>query len=260
MFDILESTLSTLIPTDVQNCFDRLSREIYLTSTGSQEPSAAARNIREEAAGELRSLSHRYWEEASETLLTDFESVERSAELKRWAHYTHGELRSRFLAIALLLDQAHHTGTADALQSVIEIAKELLREPIGPKESQQRSLREELDLRVELWNCLLPIRLTYDVQSDIPLLIVQTCGWAVEEAINNALHHGATKSVDISVRQLKDSFLEFVITNDGCHANEVTSGMGSAIYDLATGGNWSLTTPTPHRTQLRLLVTTALHS
>ncbi len=260
MFDILEPKRLTHTPTDLQDCLDLLSHEIHLASTGRQDLGIAARNIRQEVAGELRALSHLYWKQASETLLTDFEALERSTHLKKWAHFTHGELRSRFMAIALLLDQAHHAGTAAALKGVIEVAQELLHQPIEPQVSHQMSLREELELRVGLWDCLLPIRLTCDVQSDIPLPIVRTCGLAVEEAINNALQHGTANGVDISVQQLEDSSLEFVITNDGCHASKPIPGMGSTIYDLATGGNWSLTTPAPHRTQLRLRVQTVLQS
>lgn len=260
MSDISESNLSTHIPRDIQSSFELLTKEIHLISVGRQDPAIAAQNIRKEASGGLRSLSHRYWKQAAETSLTDFAAVEKSTHLKKWAHYTHGELQSRFLAIALLLDQAHKARTEEALQKVIEVAQELLCQPIEPKTIHQQSLHEELDLRVELWNCLLPIGLVCEVHTDIPLPIVQTCGLAVEEAINNALKHGATSGIEISVRQLEDSSLEFVITNDGDHPVEPIRGMGSAIYDLATGGNWSLTTPAPHRTQLRLRVQTVLPS
>ncbi len=187
---------------------------------------------------------------------TDFETAVRSLQLRKWAHFVHGELKARFLAIAVLLDQAHFADDTMAKKRAIEAARDLLRQPVRPAEAQRHSLQEELNFRAELWDSVIPIQLKFDVQSQIPWPIVEQCGLVVEEAINNALQHGAAHGVDISVHELPDTSLEIIISNEGSAVGDHIPGIGSSIYDHATGGDWSLTTNAHNQTQLHLRIAT----
>ena len=187
---------------------------------------------------------------------TDFETAVRSLQLRKWAHFVHGELKAKFLAIAMLLDQAHFANDAMAKERAIEAARDLLRQPVRPAEAQRHSLQEELNFRAELWDSVIPIQLKFDVQSQIPWPIVEQCGLVVEEAINNALQHGVAHGVDISVHELPDTSLEIIISNEGSAVDNHIPGIGSSIYDHATGGDWSLTTNAHNQTQLHLRIAT----
>ncbi len=187
---------------------------------------------------------------------TDFETAVRSLQLRKWAHFLHGELKAKFLAIAMLLDQAHFADDTMAKKRAIEAARDLLRQPVRPAEAQRHSLQEELNFRAELWDSVIPIQLKFDVQSQIPWPIVEACGLVVEEAINNALQHGAAHGVDISVHELPDTSLEIIISNEGSAVGTHIPGIGSSIYDHATGGDWSLTTNAHNQTQLHLRIAT----
>ena len=187
---------------------------------------------------------------------TDFETAVRALQLRKWAHFVHGELKAKFLAIAMLLDQAHFANDTMAKERAIEAARDLLRQPVRPAEAQRHSLQEELNFRAELWDSVIPIQLKFGVQSQIPWPIVEQCGLVVEEAINNALQHGAAHGVDISVHELPDTSLEIIISNEGSAVGNHIPGIGSSIYDQATGGDWSLTTNAHNQTQLHLRIAT----
>jgi two-component sensor histidine kinase len=64
----------------------------------------------------------------------------------------------------------------------------------------------------------------------------------VSEAVSNAVRHGLAKSLKITLRTIEpnNSQIEIVVEDDGLGPRSGKSGLGTELFNAASGANWSL--------------------
>jgi anti-sigma regulatory factor (Ser/Thr protein kinase) len=82
---------------------------------------------------------------------------------------------------------------------------------------------------------------------DSPHVAARDVGRLVEEAISNAVRHGGASNISVRVSLNAGGAVSVTVEDDG--VNEVQhaagdahqAGVGSAMFDQITGGQWTLT-------------------
>ncbi len=191
---------------------------------------------------------------ASAHVETEQVNAEIARESRRWATYLHGQVQSRFLAAASLLEQSTRSGDPQEEIIALEKASLLLRGLAIDPVVARSSLREELDYRAALWSGLVRIDLVLGELDCLPATVSLTAlGEAAEEGISNAVRHGHARQVTIVYAPRTGGYL-MEVSDDGLGLIPgSTTGMGSALLSEVSGGDWSLTRDVQlHRTVLRI--------
>ena len=179
---------------------------------------------------------------------------------RTWAQYIHGSLQSQLLAIAALLEHSSLKGDIRSREKAIEAAQTLLSADFAIKEEfVARNLQEESKFRCLQWADLIEIEVNCLVRQDLPGVPIRRFGGAVEEAITNAVRHGNASTMKIDIRLNDAGYLQCTFIDDGSGvASDSVNGIGSAIFDRITSGNWSRTNRTDAPGTVLQLVVPAL--
>jgi len=173
---------------------------------------------------------------------------------RRLATELHGSVQSKLLAVASAFDQRHLTREelATRLGDVVGSLEKLA--GIDPEDSAERAKAENLRALEDAWAGLVNLRideasrqLLDDALQATPELIEP-----LREAINNALRHGHASVVVVTATADQDG-LEVTLTDNGYGPTGGDAGLGSALFDLWTGGKWSLSSAPGGGGEVRLL-------
>lgn len=160
---------------------------------------------------------------------------------RRLATELHGRVQSKLLAVASAFDQRrlNREQLAQQLGDVVGNLEKLagIDHNDGDTDAQTETLRS----LEEAWAGLVDLRIDDTSRSvlDRALVAQSELMEPLREVINNAHRHGHAGVVEVSARRSENA-LEIVITDDGYGPTGGGAGLGSALFDLWTKGNWSL--------------------
>jgi hypothetical protein len=174
----------------------------------------------------------------------------------------HGSLQTRLVACAMTSEQAIASNDLTLLDAALKEARSLLMSPIHD-EPPTGSVRSEIWRKLSLWEelCVFEVFIGEQVDHDSGTGDSEShstiVGRIVEEGVSNAIRHGDATHIIIRVERTIDGALMIEIEDDGIGPSGGAPGVGSALLDQATGGDWALTR-TDEATLLRALVSPAL--
>ena len=201
-------------------------------------------------------------EEAQQTFreLLDHERIESlarsriAAEVAREAAQNlHGPVQARLAACAVAMELASQTGDTNAYRAALFQAQAALAIPIFDPPTTDISLPELLQEVADPWRGLVSV--VVDVPDlDLPPTTRTIVEKIVEEALTNAVRHGAARHVHVEVRDA-DGLVTVQIDDDGRGPTFGGAGLGTAYLDRMTNGQWQLeSSPLLHGARLRALV------
>lgn len=156
----------------------------------------------------------------------------------------HGAVQTRLTACSLMIDRAIQENDNLALNLALLEAVSVLQTPILQDEKVQ-TLSEEIERKVALWQGLCQIDVQIDVQIDESVhesigLQARDIGRVVEEAISNAIRHGAATEMKLVVSSGLQNSILIQLDDNGLQPSNKFAGVGSAIFTQTTHNNWSL--------------------
>jgi hypothetical protein len=157
-----------------------------------------------------------------------------------WAKFIHSDLQSYLLALKL-----SKSPTASKL-----VAPEIKKEVLGFKKSivffaDQKilSLADCFKYLDNKWSGILSIKVNAESISKstkiTPQAILDLRDLLNELALN-AVKHGGAELLSIEVKSDGNNSLVVLAKNDGSQLGKIEPGLGTAIFDLLCGKNWSL--------------------
>jgi len=188
-------------------------------------------------------------------VLVDYINVELALVSRKWAQFVHGKLQSQLLSIATTLERAHQFGNVELQMRAISDAQMLFSDPIELFDTGDRTLIEEVDFRIGLWASLIGITINANVPRNLSQVTIKQIGTVVEEALSNSVRHGLAENVHISILLPEENTIEIVVEDDGLDDLKHSQGIGSALFDQVSNGNWSLVrVPESVRTRLSVII------
>lgn len=163
-----------------------------------------------------------------------------NAELSRdLASHLHGTVQPSLMAAAVALDEAVRTGDADALRQAAAMADQALSMGVEiPPTAPARTLGEAIDQLRDRWKAMLDI----DVQVAPPTALHRPgddIAKVLDECLNNAVVHGMATRVGIRI-ECGDDQCTVRVVDDGAGPAGGVPGLGAALLDRVTDGDWSL--------------------
>lgn len=160
---------------------------------------------------------------------------------RQWAQYIHGNLQSRLLAAAAVLEGSVEGIDVGTNEAAIAEATRIMSGDFQTPHLVSRSFTEEVIFQIEHWQDLIEIELDCDFETNPDWLPIDQFGAVVEEVIANAFRHGHATKIAISIHLNNDGWLECNFTDNGIGgAGNQPAGLGSSIFDVIAKGNWSL--------------------
>ena len=147
------------------------------------------------------------------------------------AKHLHGVLQSRLLGHAIDLERGN-----SATDPMAELRQTML-QPMQGFGLKQGDLDRELTSVINRWQGFLEVELHPQSQFDPKNLGTQTLE-VIQEAIENARRHGGATRATVLITD--DSKWRKIEVADNGHGQHSTPGLGSAIFDSLSLGNWSL--------------------
>ncbi len=181
----------------------------------------------------------------TELLHQQYVNAEIVRESRRWATYLHGQVQSRFLAAALVLEAAEATGDSAEQAQALRLAAKVIGDIDVAPQAVVRTLREELEFRAGLWAGL--VRVTFELpETPIPptSASIEAVGEVLEEGISNAYRHGRARNITVTYQASPEGGHDLVISDDGIGPQGPREGMGSMLLTETSDGHWSLTRDT----------------
>lgn len=164
----------------------------------------------------------------------------RLAEVLRQASVAvHGSVQGRLLASAAAVDQAARSADAVQFARAIDQARMVL-VSTWLSEEEDVNLGAVVERKCALWRGLSDI--TVDIDETASVIRGEAAvraGHVVEEAISNALRHSSATALLISVEDASDA-LHITVIDNGIGTVTKIRGLGSALFDSVSGGEWSL--------------------
>ena len=155
------------------------------------------------------------------------------------ARVLHGSVQSRLVACAMAIDRASASGDRDALVAALAAAREALEEPLPERVAIGGSIADEVSRKVALWGDACAFTVEVEPGASTSAVDPLTVGRVVEEGLTNAIRHGAATAISVSVG-VEVGGVVIVVADDGAGPKEGAAGLGSALLDQATRGDWSL--------------------
>jgi signal transduction histidine kinase len=163
------------------------------------------------------------------------------------AHALHSSAQSRVHAVAQTIRQGSGPIGKEDVWRVSEVLNDtvnLLRAPQSPA----TDAFAELSRAIDFWSGMCAVSLTtgngvrefLEGNAEVSESLVVTC----LEAINNAVRHGTSTEIDVSINFIGSDVLEVVITSNGDAVGASTPGLGMTMYDDLTV-EWSLSDGSP---------------
>lgn len=172
----------------------------------------------------------------------------------------HGSLQTKLVNCAVAIDNAQRTGDMGAVNRALVQARAVLEQPVEIREQHNdASLAEEVTRKSGLWSGLCAVEI--DVRDGVGELrgtFARNAGRVVEEALANAVRHGAATRMRVSISADAGDAIVIVVEDDGSGPAGGRHGMGAVLLDEVSSspGSWSLEPGVPRGS--RLSVTMAL--
>mgnify|MGYP000532878651 CR=1 FL=1 len=173
---------------------------------------------------------------------------------RRLATELHGSVQSKLLAVASAFDQ-RRLSREELAKSLGDVVGNLERlAGIDPVDSENGAEAENLRALEDAWAGLVELRIDEASRQllDGALRVNPELVEPLREAINNAHRHGHASLVEVTATAHKDA-LEVTLTDDGFGPTGGDAGLGSALFDLWTGGQWTLIAAPGGGGQIRLV-------
>ncbi|MCX6432046.1 MAG: hypothetical protein NTX29_04415 [Actinobacteria bacterium] len=162
-------------------------------------------------------------------------------ESRRWATYLHGQVQSRFLAAALVLEAAQASGDPAEQTEALRIAAKVIGDIDMAPQVTVRTLMEELEFRTGLWAGLVRVTLNLPDPLTPPASVsIEAVGEVLEEGISNAYRHGRARSISVTYGPSTEGGHDLVISDDGIGPQGSRQGLGSMLLTETSGGHWAL--------------------
>lgn len=147
------------------------------------------------------------------------------------------------LAMAIILEESVGDNNLAKKQQALDDAHLLLSSDFSaPVSPSSRNIKDELLFRCQLWGGIVEIEIESSISQAAPGIQVNAVGDAVEEALANAVRHGHASKINIEMHLTEIGDLACAITDNGVGISvDSRPGLGSAIFESITGGNWSRT-------------------
>ncbi|CAB4907890.1 unannotated protein [freshwater metagenome] len=155
------------------------------------------------------------------------------------AQVLHGSVQTRLVACALAIEQAAVRDDARAINLALVDAHDALSASVAlRREEGLGSIAAEVARKTSLWDgfCTFDIAIDPKAAGD-PTII----GRVVEEAISNAIRHGQSTHIAITISGPVGGGVEVVVDDNGRGPQRGAGGMGSAYVAQVSRGDWSLT-------------------
>jgi len=177
-----------------------------------------------------------------------------AGETGRWAAMLHGQVQSKFTAAALYLDLAANSDDQKILASRLAQVELILSSIEFSAPAVRSCVRDEVAFRIDSWMPVVRIDTEIDQDSYLPDGIdLSRFGEALEECISNAVRHGQASLIKVRYGRDSHENWELLVSNDGSRPTGGSAGMGTAILNEVTQGNWTIQwDPALMRTQVRL--------
>lgn len=199
---------------------------------------------------ELSAMRSAFRSEVDEEFIAARVRSEQLADIARdAARVLHGSVQSRLVACALAIDRSSASGDRESLLVALAAAREALEEPLPGRTLVAGSIADEVARKVALWGDACVFTIAVDPAASTLAVDPLTVGRVVEEGLTNAIRHGQATAIWVSVG-VEDGGLVVVVADDGAGPSAAEAGLGSALLDQATGGDWSLDRVGDH-TELR---------
>ena len=159
----------------------------------------------------------------------------------------HGAVQTRLTVCSLMIERARESNDEAALGLALMEAVAILQTPVEPVAGQE-TINGEVARKVSLWDGFCSISVVVDPHlTDSPHAAARDVGRLVEEAISNAVRHGGASNISVSVSLDEGGAISVSVEDDGVNEAEHAiglekrAGVGTAMSDQITGGNWKLT-------------------
>ena len=154
------------------------------------------------------------------------------------ARFLHGSLQTKLSTSALRILQAK---SDDELRTELLFASDYLKMPVPFLQAEGgSSFAERLQEVKDSWEPLIQIQYnSVEFNSDIDPVALGNLFDLMNEAASNAYRHGAATSITFTIKNGPDAIV-VEATNDGLLVEPIKPGLGSQMYDTATGKNWKL--------------------
>lgn len=157
------------------------------------------------------------------------------------AKYLHGNLQSRLMASAFAIETAGQSNNVSNLENELAKARESIQTPFDQFDlSEFSNLPEETNKLKLSWQGVINLDVSIEGNPNlVPTGVSRNLLAALEEAMSNALRHGAATDVIARINIISDEISMRVVDN-GIGPRNVVSGMGSSLFDSVAGSSWSL--------------------
>lgn len=165
-----------------------------------------------------------------------------TAEVARQAaHVLHGPVQARLAACAVALEQASRAGDIELYRESLIQAKTALEAPLlAQTDSSNLTIAESIAHALDPWTGLVAIEL--EIESDVASMddAHGDAGKVVEEAVTNAVRHGAAKEAIVHVSG-RGTHIQIDVHDNGNDTASGSPGLGSRMFDRLSSQPWTLT-------------------
>lgn len=197
-------------------------------------------------------------EQVDEERVTAIANSRRIADVAReTSRVLHGAVQTRLAVCSLTIERAQKSNDHAALALALEEAIAILHTPVE-RAAAHETIGAEVARKAALWVgfCEISVHVQPSL-GDVPHAAAQDVGRLVEEAISNAVRHGGATHIVVNVALEDDGAIAVEVEDDGVNDVQFAAshsgrpshrrgslgvlGVGSAMFEQITGGNWSLT-------------------
>jgi len=201
----------------------------------------------------LATSSFGAWDRSRREMITDFrrevdeETIATLVRSQALAEATmdaaivlHGSVQTQLHACAFTLEEATRRGDLVEVNRALVHARALLEQPnLAPRAATATSIQDALEERIAQWRGLLAVTVSVNEQAEaLSGVMAGYVADVVEEAIANAVHHGAATEVLVSVSCDSDE-LTVQVRDNGTGPSNGAPGLGSRLFS-SYGSRWSL--------------------
>ena len=190
-------------------------------------------------------------------------AIARAQELAKFAQESsrilHGSIQSRLISCAMAIEVAAKSGHRQEFASALQAAYDVLTTSIESEDVLTASIESEVERKVALWKGLCQFSTSVEVamaepSQELSLLV----GRVVEEAISNSIRHGKATHISITVNLPSADAIGIYISDNGVGFTDLKPGIGTALLEQATHGDWSINS-TASGTNLVALLSIQIH-
>jgi signal transduction histidine kinase len=174
------------------------------------------------------------------------------------AQYIHGNIQNKLLSFALKFDQENLS--PDDVSRLLDEVEALFSTAISDYQTVDAAdLERQLTQLVQLWSGFVGIEVTNSLPiSGLSEEEIKSIVEVISEAVSNAVRHGLAKNLKITLGKIEsnNSQIEIVVEDDGLGPRSGKAGLGTELFNVTSGVNWSLTPANMGGSVLRVRITT----